>query len=308
LPTIASGLLLVLCLGLAPAGGALLRGGAEAAGAPTAKDLAHEWRYKDSKARDVHFVGIAPEESTRLYSETKWNRNASSSMGRRVCFTHVHVTDRYNFELTVYPEDKAHYVFKSSITGKAIERLSIRELEALLASEDPGFDPDSLDEEADASLDRFEIYRQLLRPLEGVKQSARYHPEGDALYHSLQVFELARAERPYDAEFLLAALLHDVGKAIDPSEHVQAGLQALEGTISERTGWLIAHHMEAQAYRSATLGGRATARLRAHEHFDDLLLLADLDRRGRVPGADVPELDVALRVIEVLAAEDHADE
>ena len=28
------------------------------------------------------------------------------------------------------------------------------------------------------------------RPLESVKQNPKYHPEGDALYHSLQVFEL----------------------------------------------------------------------------------------------------------------------
>ena len=34
-------------------------------------------------------------------------------------FTHVHVADRYNFELTLYPEDKVNYAFKSSITGKA---------------------------------------------------------------------------------------------------------------------------------------------------------------------------------------------
>src|SRR5947209_3167439 len=47
-------------------------------------------------------------------------------------FTHIHVYDRFNFELTVYAEDKAHYVFKSSVTGKAIERASIRELEELL--------------------------------------------------------------------------------------------------------------------------------------------------------------------------------
>ena len=97
----------------------------------------------------------------------------------------------------------------------------------------------------------------LLEPLEGVKQSQKYHPEGDALYHSLQVFELAREERPYDEEFLLAALLHDVGKAIDPSDHVEAALQALEGSITERTAWLIAHHMEAQALRAGTLGTRA---------------------------------------------------
>src|SRR5438876_6789017 len=31
-------------------------------------------------------------------------------------FTHIHVFDRFNFELTVYDEGKAHYVFKSSIT------------------------------------------------------------------------------------------------------------------------------------------------------------------------------------------------
>src|SRR5215470_12599796 len=55
-------------------------------------------------------------------------------------FTHIHIYDRFNFELTVYPEDKAHYVFKSSITGKPIERASIRELEELLAREYPGLD------------------------------------------------------------------------------------------------------------------------------------------------------------------------
>src|SRR5499427_9500660 len=40
--------------------------------------------------------------------------------GESRVFTHVHVHDRFNYELTVYGEDKAHYVFKSSITGKAI--------------------------------------------------------------------------------------------------------------------------------------------------------------------------------------------
>src|SRR5580704_10710856 len=57
-------------------------------------------------------------------------------------FTHIHVFDRFNFELTVYAEDKAHYVFKSSITGKAIERASIAELEDFLAQEYPDIDLD----------------------------------------------------------------------------------------------------------------------------------------------------------------------
>ena len=144
----------------------------------------------------------------------------------------------------------------------------------------------------------------LLQPLEGVKQSPKYHPEGDALYHSLQVFELARDERPYDEEFLLAALLHDVGKAIDPSDHVAAASQALEGTITERTAWLIEHHMEAQAYREGTLGARARVRLQNSEWFDDLMLLGELDRRGRVRGAFVCELEEALDYIRELEDEE----
>ncbi|MDB5349386.1 MAG: hypothetical protein JWN86_633 [Planctomycetota bacterium] len=217
--------------------------------------------------------------------------------GEARVFTHVQVEDKFHYELTVYPEDKLSYVFKSSITGKAIERASIAELEDLLKAEDPDFDPDTVLEVEFEMLDRFELFRMLLQPLEGVKQSAKWHPEGDALYHSLQVFELAREERPYDEEFLIAALLHDVGKAIDPSNHVEAALQALEGTITERTEFLIAHHMDAHAYQDGTLGARARTRLQNHEDFEDLMLLRELDRRGRVSGALVGELSEALAFI-----------
>ena len=220
-------------------------------------------------------------------------------------FIHIHLDDRFPFEMTLYPEDKAHYVFKSSITGKGIERASIAELEAFLREDDPDAD---LDQEVESledanAIDRFELYRMLLQPLEGVKQSPRYHPEGDALYHSLQVFELARAERPYDEEFLLAALLHDVGKAIDPSDHVTAAVQSLEGTVTDRTMDLIVHHMEAHAYRDGTLGARARVRLQAMADFDDLMLLRELDRRGRVRGAVVCELIEALDYLRQLESE-----
>lgn len=214
--------------------------------------------------------------------------------GEERIFTHVHVKDRYPFELTLYPEDKAHYVFKSSITGKAIERASIAELEELIKREHPAIDLENDLERIDDHIDRFEVYRMLLKPLEEVKQNARFHPEGDALYHSLQVFERARDRRAYDEEFLLAALLHDVGKAIDPADHVAAGLEALEGSITERTANLIAHHMEAIAYRAGTLGARSRIRLSHNEDFEDIMLLRELDDLGRVPGAEVPELDEAL--------------
>jgi hypothetical protein len=51
---------------------------------------------------------------------------------------------------------------------------------------------------------------------------------------------------------------------------------------------------DAQAYRDGTLGHRARIRLQASEDFDDLLLLHELDRRDRVRGAVVCEVDEAL--------------
>lgn len=214
--------------------------------------------------------------------------------GEERIFTHIHLTDRFNFELTIYSADKAHFVFKSSITGKAIERASIAELELFLAAEYPELDVASALEESAAQVDRFQLYESLLLPLENVKQPLKYHPEGDALYHSLQVFDLARNELAYDEEFLAAALLHDVGKAIDPADHVGSALEALDGFISERTAWLIEHHMLAHQLTDGTLGARARRRLQASEHFDDLVLLGECDRAGRLPGIVAPELDEAL--------------
>src|SRR4029079_2685932 len=93
--------------------------------------------------------------------------------------------------------------------------------------------------------DRFDHYRRLLMPLEQVKPNPQFHKESDTLNHSLQVFDLARHGLPYDEEFLLAALLHDGGKAIDRKNHIAAGLVALAEFITPRTAWLIEHHTEA---------------------------------------------------------------
>lgn len=213
-------------------------------------------------------------------------------------FTHVRVHDRFDFELTLYAADKVNYPFKSSITGKTIERANIAELEALLKEEDPSIDLESAVTELADVMDRFELYRMLLEPLAEVKQSPRYHPEGDALYHTLQVFELARDRQPWDEEFLLAALLHDVGKAIDPHDHVAAGLQALEGAITPRTEFLIAHHMDAHELYDGTLGHRAAQRLRGHEDFDDLMLLQECDRGGRRRGVQVCTVAEAVQFIQ----------
>jgi hypothetical protein len=173
----------------------------------------------------------------------------------------------------------------------------------LLCEQYPGIELDEQIRELEEPVDRYERYRLLLEPLAGVKQNAQYHPEGDALYHSLQVFELARQRRPWDEEFLAAALLHDVGKAIDSSDHVAAGLEALEGTITDRTRFLIAHHMDAHAYNEGTLGHRARIRLQQSDDFDDLLLLRELDRAGRRRGAAVCGVQEALAYLQAMEDE-----
>jgi hypothetical protein len=216
-------------------------------------------------------------------------------------FTHVHVQDRFAFELTIYGSKLAHYVFKSSITGKPIERASISELESFLREEYGDLDLYQELLQVESKVDRFQIYEMLLLPLERVKQSPKWHPEGDALYHSLQVFDLARDELPYDEEFLLAALLHDVGKGIDPQDHVNAGLEALDGFITDRTRWLIENHMLGQAHYDGTLGARVRHRLATNESFEELLLLAKCDRAGREKGVEAPELEEALEYLRELA-------
>ena len=221
--------------------------------------------------------------------------------GEERIFTHIHVREKFPVELTCYAADQAHFVFKSSITGKAIERAGLGELEDLLQTEYPDFDPSQYDAVAAHEADRFEIYRLLLIPLEKVEQGRKYHPEGDALYHSLQVFDLAFEEKPYDEEFLLAALLHDVGKGIDPLDHVATGLEALDGFITERTAWLIENHMYTHQIQDGRIGARALRRLQQHPDYEDLILLGECDRAGRVPGAYAPELDEALDCVRDLA-------
>ncbi|MFO0843771.1 MAG: HD domain-containing protein [Gemmataceae bacterium] len=258
---------------------------------------------------DLHVFCDAPALVTDLLDQAgcqyDLERKQVVKHGEARVFTHVHVFDRFNFELTVYPEDKAHYVFKSSITGKAIERAGIAELEEFLAKEYPDLqlDEELAEAEAASEADPYPVFRLLLLPLERVKGHARYHPEGDVLYHSLQVFERMREARPYDVELLLAALLHDVGKGLDPGDHVAAGLEALEGLITERTRFLISHHMEAHAYRDGTLGHRARRALEASPDFEDLLLLEECDSNGRESGAVVGTVDEALDYLRQLERE-----
>lgn len=156
----------------------------------------------------------------------------------------------------------------------------------------------------DEEVDRFELYRMLLEPLSAIIPGRTHHPEGDLLYHSLQVFTLAKELLPYDEEFLLAALLHDTGKAIDPYEHEQAAVDVLGEAVTERTAWLICHHTDGLHLLDGSIGARARRRLEQSPDFEDLLRLAECDRDGRRLGMRTGDVDDALQEVAELAASD----
>lgn len=225
--------------------------------------------------------------------------------GKERHFVHVHAEGLGGFplDLSVYPTDKANFPFISSITGKPIEKTDQRGLESLLKEEQPETDLEAELLALEQVIDPWMELEALLKPLEQVKQNPVYHPEGDALYHSLQVFDLARSVRGYDEEFLLAALLHDVGKGIDAGDHVVAGVEALQGLVTERTLFLVAYHIEAHEYRAKTLPVKARRRLEESEHLEDLVLLSEIDQAGRRGGVIVPTVEEALAFIREFADE-----
>lgn len=227
-----------------------------------------------------------------IYSELERKRVVKG--GRPLTFQHLQIQDRFPIELTVYPTNQIRTTFISSITGKPMERASLAEFEQRMRAEYPDLDLEAEVEAAADAVDRFQLFYALLLPLEDVKQNLRFHPEGDVLYHSLQVFDLAMDQLPYDEEFLLAALLHDVGKGIDPADHVNAGLEAIRDYITPRTAWLIENHMEAHKVADGTIGHRARRRLQAHDSFEELMRLEACDRGGRVPGVETTSLEDAL--------------
>lgn len=172
--------------------------------------------------------------------------------------------------------------------------MDIRAVEATVREDYPDADLAALNEEHESWADPILVFRLLLQRLDGVKQKPEHHPEGDALYHSLQAFDLARQQFPYDEEFLLAALLHDVGKGIDPAHHIEAGLEALRGLISSRTVFLIEHHSAARRLKDGTLNGRLRTRIQESPWYEDLMALHAIDDAARRPGVRVPSVDEAL--------------
>jgi len=122
-----------------------------------------------------------------------------------------------------------------------------------------------------------------------VRQDPVHHPEGDALNHSLQVFQIA-CTQTRDPQLRAAALLHDVGKGGGAPDHAILGACLLDGLVSPRVVWLVRHHLDL-----LRAPGRTRRRLRRRPHaLRDLVLLRRWDLAGRDPNARVCSIDAAL--------------
>jgi len=131
----------------------------------------------------------------------------------------------------------------------------------------------------------------LLLSLDGIRQDPRWHPEGDALYHSLQAFDLAR-RATQDRALWAAALLHDVGKALSSPDHDAVGADLLDGLISPRIVWLVRHHLDLLRVPAVT-----KRRLHGTSALADLQRLRRWDVGGRSPSAAVLDPEAALEIL-----------
>lgn len=137
----------------------------------------------------------------------------------------------------------------------------------------------------------FDYLIQLLQDLEDVEQPRQYHPEGNALFHSLQVFELSLkyCGRP---KLWAAALFHDVGKAVDSKHHCSIGREMLTGVLDPDVIWLVEHHLDLLIKPNIT-----KQKYNHHPLLSDLEMLRKCDVAGRDPFARPISVQSAINIL-----------
>ena len=120
-------------------------------------------------------------------------------------------------------------------------------------------------------LDRYEqahtaaLADRLLTALLGLKQGLAGY-QIDRLQHSLQ--SATRAEEDgADEEWIVAALLHDIGDDLAPLNHSEFAAAVIKPYVREEVHWVVAHHGVFQmAYYAHHLGKDPDARERYRDH------------------------------------------
>ncbi len=120
-----------------------------------------------------------------------------------------------------------------------------------------------------------------LEDLQYVEETSIHHPESDALFHSLQVYQLALAQSN-DPRLHCAALLHDIGKSMDYPNHAGVGADAIEHYFSPKIVWLVRHHLDLLSRQK-----RTRKQWKGSKRLIDLEKLRRWDLQGRDVDAEV---------------------
>jgi predicted HD phosphohydrolase len=118
---------------------------------------------------------------------------------------------------------------------------------------------------SDADEDARELPARLLATVAGL-DAFQGPVQVSRLEHSLQ--SATRAARDgRDEEYVVAALLHDIGDHLAPYSHGEYVAAVLKPYVAERICWIIQHHPVFQAYYYAHhMGGDRDARDRYRDH------------------------------------------
>lgn len=93
----------------------------------------------------------------------------------------------------------------------------------------------------------------------------------DRLEHSLQSATLAHQDGQ-DEEYVVAALLHDIGDTLGTFNHADIGAAMLKPFVSEKIHWILEKHGIFQGYyffHHIGLDRDMREQFRGHEHFED---------------------------------------
>ena len=215
------------------------------------------------------------------------------------------------FDFAIEPETAA-LCGMLDLRGPAKERVMGEMEKALMQSEKPSRFFETL-----RAMGQLEPWMREVAALQGVRQRADYHPEGDAWTHTMRVVDEAAklrdgAEQPLG--LMLTALLHDVGKAEAMPEkdgvvhaygHEIKGVplaKAFLGRLTREKALvryvtnMVELHMKPNLYAAQNSRQRAWNAL-----FDgsvcprDLMLLAKADHLGRANAAPYEETERKIR-------------
>jgi predicted HD phosphohydrolase len=100
----------------------------------------------------------------------------------------------------------------------------------------------------------------------------------DRLAHSLQ--SATRAQRDgRDEEYVVCALLHDIGDTLAAANHSELAAVVLEPYVGEKEHWIVKHHGIFQGYyffEHFGLDKNMREQYRSHEYFDDCAEFCEL--------------------------------